>query len=89
MSLGSTVSDSSSRTCVDSADSGSQDEASLFWTEVSLAEKTAMMPVSDQHRREDDPLGHAAGQRAGDLSMHGSSQTRPAPTSCIGRFPEV
>ena len=36
MSLGSTVSESSSRTSVDSADSGSQDEASLFWTSISF-----------------------------------------------------
>jgi hypothetical protein len=37
MSLGSTESDSSSRTLVDSAEAGSQEDASLFWTSTSLA----------------------------------------------------
>ena len=37
MSLGFTAVESSSRTSVDSALAGSQDEASLFWTSVSLA----------------------------------------------------
>ena len=45
MSLGSTAADSSSSTLVDSAEAGSQDEASLFWTEVSLVEKKPMMTV--------------------------------------------
>ena len=45
MSLGSTVSESSSRTLVDSADPGSHEDASLFWTSASLAEKPAMMTV--------------------------------------------
>ena len=48
MSLGSTVVDSSSRTLVDSALAGSQDEASLFWTSVSLAanpEATTKMTI--------------------------------------------
>ena len=39
MSLGSTVEESSSSTLVDSADSGSHEEASLFWTSTSLVEK--------------------------------------------------
>ncbi len=45
MSLGSTDCESSSSTLVDSADPGSQDEASLFWTSASLAEKPAMITV--------------------------------------------
>ena len=39
MLLGSTVSESSSDTSVDSALSGSQVDASLFWTSASLAER--------------------------------------------------
>ena len=79
MSLGSTVSDSSSRTWVDSADSGSHEEASLFWTEVSLAEKVAMIAGEHQDRHEDDPLGHAAGQGPSDLSVHAVQWTSPGP----------
>ncbi len=37
MSSGSTVAESSSATLVDSAESGNQDDASLFWTSTSLA----------------------------------------------------
>ena len=39
MLLGSTVSESSSETLVDSADSGSQVDASLFWTSASLDDR--------------------------------------------------
>ncbi len=46
MSLGSTVPVSSSTTLVDSADSGSQDDASLFWTSISLALNPLMMTMS-------------------------------------------
>ena len=70
MSLGSTVVDSSSRTLVDSALAGSQDEASLFWTSVSLAANPRGDDEDDDPGREDDPLGDSAGQLAGDLTMH-------------------
>ena len=46
MSLGSTVPVSSSTTLVDSADSGSHDEASLFCTSMSLALNPLMMTMS-------------------------------------------
>jgi hypothetical protein len=42
MSLGSTVSDSASRTSVDSASPGSHDDASLSWTSASFALSGAM-----------------------------------------------
>ncbi len=46
MSLGSTVLESSSRTFVDSALPGSQEDASLFWTSVSLAENPPMITTT-------------------------------------------
>src|SRR5688500_12225093 len=45
MSLGSTVPESSSSTWVDSAESGSQLEASLFWTSTSVAENVDITPA--------------------------------------------
>src|SRR5665809_145883 len=45
MSFGSTVSESSSSTLVDSAEAGSQDDASLFWTSMSLAENVDITPA--------------------------------------------
>src|SRR3954451_23941547 len=45
MSLGSTVPVSSSTTLVDSAEPGSQEDASLFWTSTSLLFSGAMMPT--------------------------------------------
>ncbi len=45
MSLGSTVPDSSSTTLVDSAEAGSHDEASLFWTSTSLAFRLLIPPA--------------------------------------------
>ena len=77
MLLGSTgMVASSSRALVDSALAGSQDEASLFWTSVSLAanpEATTKMTIQ---AASDDPLGDSAGQAAGDLTMHGSTPSR-------------
>ena len=46
MSLGLTASESSSTTLVDSADPGSHDAASLFWTSMSLALSGMAMPRS-------------------------------------------
>ena len=70
MSLGSTAVDSSSRTLVDSALAGSQDEASLFWTSVSLAANPEATTKTTIQAASDDPLGDSAGQPAGDLTMH-------------------
>jgi hypothetical protein len=51
MSLGLTASESSPTTLVDSADSGSHDDASLFWTSMSLALSGMAMAKSAIHPR--------------------------------------
>jgi len=88
MSLGSTVSDSSSSTLVDSADSGSQDEASLFWTEVSLEEKNPMRTVRPSTAARTIHLVTLPVNEPAICRCMGPVE-QEGPTSCIGDSPEV
>ena len=50
---------------------GSHDDASLFWTSVSFCAKPLDTPDDEDPDGEHDPLGDAAGEPSGDLTMHG------------------
>ena len=87
MSLGSTVSESSSSTFVDSADSGSQEEASLFWTSSSLLENMAMIAVMDSTAMRTIHLVTRP-VRAPAICRCMSPVEQAGPTSCISDSPE-
>ena len=70
MALGSWNGASRSRARVDSADSGSHEEASLFWTSASLAANPADPAITSSHAPDDEPRGDPSGQDARETTVH-------------------
>ena len=84
MRFGSWKGSSFSSALVDSALAGSQDDASLFWTSASFWAKTEDADGEEEPEGQDDPLGHGAGEPAGDLSMHGAKPLNLRPCGASG-----